>query len=284
MVRSNPDLDYRNPTLYRRPVTSPQLLSSALAGLGLGLALIVAIGAQNAFVLRQGIRREHVFAVALVCIASDAVLIASGVAGAGALFTAVPALGTAARWGGALFLLGYAMLAARRALRRPGSDDGGLHVEVGSTDAVDEAGGTNGTTRDASARIDGGRPAAPAPATAAGAGGSPTSTLAPASPVVTPESGRLLAVVGTALALTWLNPHVYLDTVVLLGSVGSSHGDARWAFAAGAALGSVLWFSALALAARALAPVFARPVAWRVLDGIIAAVMTCLAVGLLLGG
>ena len=106
-----------------------------------------------------------------------------------------------------------------------------------------------------------------------------------AQPATTPAeapSGRLAAVVGTTVALTWLNPHVYLDTFVLLGSVGSSHGEARWAFAAGAIVGSTLWFTALGLAARALAPVFARPSAWRVLDGLIAVVMAVLAVGLVL--
>lgn len=212
-------------------MTFVELLAPALAGLGLGLGLIVAIGAQNAFVLRQGVRHEHVLAVVLVCVVSDAVLIVAGVAGAGAVFTAVPRLVAVARWGGALFLLGYAALAARRALRGPAARGEGLVV-------------------DPSART----------------------------------SGRLRAVVATTLALTWLNPHVYLDTVVLLGSVGSTHGEARWAFAAGAVLGSTLWFGGLGLAARALAPVFARPVAWRVLDGLVAVVMTALAAGLALKG
>lgn len=212
-------------------MTFVELLAPALAGLGLGLGLIVAIGAQNAFVLRQGVRHEHVLAVVLVCVVSDAVLIVAGVAGAGAVFTAVPRLVAVARWGGALFLLGYAALAARRALRGPAARGEGLVV-------------------DPSART----------------------------------SGRLRAVVATTLALTWLNPHVYLDTVVLLGSVGSTHGEARWAFAAGAVLGSTLWFAGLGLAARALAPVFARPVAWRVLDGLVAVVMTALAAGLALKG
>ncbi len=106
----------------------------------------------------------------------------------------------------------------------------------------------------------------------------------PTAVAPTPASSRLLPVMGTALALTWLNPHVYLDTVVLLGSVGSSRGPARWSFAAGAVVASTLWFSALGLAARLLAPVFARPGAWRVLDGIIAVVMTAVAAGLLATG
>jgi L-lysine exporter family protein LysE/ArgO len=255
-------------------VTSAQVLAAALAGLGLGLGLIAAIGAQNAFVLRQGIRREHVLAVVLICIASDAVLILAGVAGAGALFKAVPWLVTVARWGGALFLLSYALLAARRALRRPDPDAGALRVDP----------------RPANERTPGGKAETnhdPAPTAASrGPDRVGTSTLAIEAPVAwglaAPEPSRLLAVVTTALALTWLNPHVYLDTFVLLGSVGSSHGSARWAFAAGATLGSTLWFCALGLAARALAPVFARPIAWRVLDGIIAVVMTCVATGLLL--
>jgi L-lysine exporter family protein LysE/ArgO len=263
-------------------VTTVQLLTSALAGLGLGLALIVAIGAQNAFVLRQGIRREHVLAVVIICIASDAVLIVAGVGGAGALFTATPWLVTVARWGGALFLLSYAALAARRALHRQDPDVEGLRIAV---DPLDPVGPVDPVD---SGRFEGQEATSlhPASPTTSGAGDHVrTSTLAIDAPAaVAPEPSRLVTVVGTALALTWLNPHVYLDTVVLLGSVGSSHGAARWAFASGAVLGSTLWFSALGLAARALAPVFARPHAWRVLDGVIAVVMTCIAAGLLLGG
>lgn len=201
----------------------PSLLA-ALSGLGLGLSLIVAIGAQNAFVLRQGLRRERVAVVVAICAASDAVLIALGIAGAGWVFERLPWLVEVVRWAGALFLLGYGVLAARRAIR---------------------------------------------PAALAAASGEPT----------TPT---LVAIIGTCLALTWLNPHVYLDTVVLLGSVGSTHGDNRWAFGIGAMVGSVLWFSALGFGARLLAPLFARPVAWRVLDGIIAVVMIALAVSLVL--
>ena len=203
---------------------TPALLAVA-SGFGLGLALIVAIGAQNAFVLRQGLRGEHVVAVVAVCAISDLVLITAGVAGTGALLDRVPAAVSALRWAGAAFLLAYSAMAARRALR----------------------------------------PAAALRADAAGA-----TALAPA----------LL----TAAALTWLNPHVYLDTVVLLGSVAAAQGDLRWWFGAGAAVGSVLWFSALGLGARLLRPVFARPGAWRVLDGLIAVVMAVLAVGLLSDG
>jgi L-lysine exporter family protein LysE/ArgO len=200
------------------------MLLAALAGLGLGLSLIVAIGAQNAFVLRQGLRREHIVAVIAICAISDAVLIALGVAGAGWVFDRVPWLVEVVRWAGFAFLLVYGLLAARRALRPR--------------------------------------------ALAAASGEAPRMSL--------------LAVIGTCLALTWLNPHVYLDTLVLLGSVASTHGDLRWAFGLGAAVASVLWFTALGLGARMLAPVFARPLAWRVLDGIIAVVMVALAISLVL--
>jgi L-lysine exporter family protein LysE/ArgO len=202
----------------------PALLAAA-SGLALGLSLIVAIGAQNAFVLRQGLRVEHVAAVVAVCAVSDIVLIAAGVSGAGALLTRLPWLVPVVCFAGAAFLLGYGLLAARRALR-PGALQAG------------------------------------------------------------PEgiAAGLAATVGAALALTWLNPHVYLDTVVLLGSLASTFGDRRWAFGAGAALGSVMWFVALGFGARLLRPVFARPAAWRVLDAVIAGVMTALAASLAVRG
>lgn len=196
-----------------------------LAGTGLltGLALIVAIGAQNALVLRQGVRREHVGAVVLVCMASDAVLILAGTAGVGALVQAVPWLLEVLRWGGALYLLWFAVSSLRAALRPQG-----LVAEQ-------------------------------APRTAG-------------------------SVIATTLALTWLNPHVYLDTVVLLGSLANQHGpDARWVFAAGAVTASVLWFTALGYGARLLARVLADPKAWRVVDVVIAVVMAVLAVRLIAG-
>ncbi|CAN5230058.1 LysE/ArgO family amino acid transporter [soil metagenome] len=196
------------------------MITAALAGLGLGLSLIVAIGAQNAFVLRQGLLRQHVLLVVVICSLSDIVLIALGIAGAGAVFTAAPWLVEVVRWAGAAFLLVYGLLAARRAVR--------------------------------------------------------PRALAAADPAASGAS--TVAIASTCLALTWLNPHVYLDTLVLLGSVGSTHGDYRWAFGVGAAIASVLWFTLLGFGARLLAPVFAKPMAWRVLDGIIAVVMAGLAV------
>lgn len=192
-----------------------------LAGLLTGLSLIAAIGAQNAFVLRQGIRRDHVLSVVAICAGSDLVLIVAGVAGLGAVVDGAGRLVDVITWAGAAFLIWYGVASLSRA-RHPG----GLTAQpVGS-------------------------------------------------------SGVAL----TALALTWLNPHVYLDTVLLLGTIAASHGDpGRWWFAAGAAAASMLWFSALGFGARLLAPVLARPRAWQVVDVIVAMTMFAVAAMLLLG-
>lgn len=202
----------------------PLIATIVLAGFGFGLSLIIAIGAQNAFVLRQGLRREHVTAVVLVCALSDIVLIVAGVAGLGALIEQAGWLLVVARIGGALFLLVYAFLSIRRAARPQAL-----------------------TT------------------TASGTG----MTLA--------------AALSTALALTWLNPHVYIDTVLLLGSIGGTYGDNRWWFALGACIGSVVWFSAIGYGSRFLRPLFAKPMAWRVLDIVIAVIMVVLAASLIAG-
>ena len=196
--------------------------SSLAVGFLASFTLIAAIGAQNAFVLRQGIRREHVLAVAAVCTVSDIVLIAAGIAGFGALVSAHPVAVDIARFGGAAFLFGYGLLAARRAWR----------------------------------------PAALTP-----------SEKGPA---------RLLEVLATCLALTWLNPHVYLDTVVLLGALANEHRDGRWLFGIGAVTASAVWFFSLGLGARRLAGLFTSPTTWRALDGVIAVTMTALGVSLLL--
>jgi L-lysine exporter family protein LysE/ArgO len=193
------------------------------AGLATGLALIVAIGSQNAFVLRSGLKQEHVLPLVLFCALSDALLIAAGVGGAGAVLRGNEWLMQGTRYGGALFLGCYGLLAARRAWV-----GGHLHVE----------------------------------------GSGP---------------GSLRAALAACFAFTFLNPHVYLDTVVLLGAVATQRGDGRWWFAAGAMLGSVLWFSALGFGARLLAPWFEKDNAWRVLDCVIALVMLALAVSLALG-
>ena len=202
---------------------SSAALLTALSGLALGLSLIVAIGSQNAFVLRQGLLGKHVLPVVAVCAASDAVLITAGTFGAGALLDRAPWLEAVMRVLGSAFLLGYGLLAARRALR-------------------------------------------PAVLTAGTASG-----------------GGLGTAVATTLALTWLNPHVYLDTVVLLGAIANGYDDLRWWFASGAVLAGLTWFTALGFGARLLRPLFARPSAWRVLDALIAVVMTALAVSLLAG-
>ena len=193
------------------------------SGLSAGLSLIVAIGAQNAFVLRQGIQRSHIAMVVAVCAVSDLVLILLGVAGIGVLLERAPAALVVTRWAGAAFLLAYGALAARRAIRGEQLD------------------------------LPGDRPA-----------------------------GSRTAVLATGLAFTWLNPHVYLDTVLLLGSLAAAQGETgRWWFAAGAGLGSIAWFTALGAGARFLAPLFQRRAAWRVLDAGIAIVMVTLAVLLL---
>jgi L-lysine exporter family protein LysE/ArgO len=192
--------------------------SPVLLGFLTTMALIAAIGAQNAFVLRQGIRGEHVIPVIALCTVSDLILIAAGIAGVGALITAHPDAMTVAKLGGAVFLIGYGALAARRAFR----------------------------------------PAALNP-----------SEKSPA---------RLAEVLLTCAALTWLNPHVYLDTVVLLGSIANEHRDQRWLFGAGAVMASALWFTGLGLGARRLAGLFATPLTWRVLDATIAVIMVTLGI------
>lgn len=197
------------------------MLSPFLAGCAIGLGLIVAIGAQNAFVLRQGILRQHVFVICLFCALSDALLILVGVAGLGALIEAFPALLVAVTLFGIAFLGWYGLLAARRALRPV--------------------------------------------ALAAGQGG----------------AGSLPAALATCLTLTFLNPHVYLDTVILVGSLAAPYsGPARVAYALGAMAASFLWFFGLGYGARLLTPLFARPAAWRVLDTLIALVMFAIAIRL----
>ncbi|TVL91610.1 LysE/ArgO family amino acid transporter [Streptomyces sp. SAJ15] len=202
------------------------IFPAAAAGFGTGLSLIVAIGAQNAFVLRQGARRQAVLAVVGICAVSDAVLIALGVAGVGSVVTAWPAAITAVGLAGGAFLLCYGALAARRVLR-------------------------------------------PAPDAGLSAGGD--------------AAGSVGKAVLTCLVMTWLNPHVYLDTVLLLGSVASHHGSLRWAFGVGAAVASLAWFSSLGYGARLLSGVLARPAAWRVLDGVVAATMITMGAMLVLG-
>ncbi|MBU2696051.1 amino acid transporter [Pimelobacter sp. 30-1] len=198
------------------------------------MTLIVAIGAQNAYVLRQGLLRSHVGVVVLICALSDALLIAAGVGGVGALVDRTGWALDVVRWLGVAFLLWYAAGSLRRAFR-------------------------------------------PESLTAAGGDGAGTG-----APVETRRS-----VVGRTLLLTWLNPHVYLDTLLLIGSIASAHDGGqvagRWWFGVGAALGSVLWFSGLGFGARLLAPLLARPRAWQVVELCIAATMVLVALKLATG-
>jgi L-lysine exporter family protein LysE/ArgO len=196
--------------------------SPLLLGFIASFTLIAAIGAQNAFVLRQGIRREHVLAVVTLCTVSDVVLISAGIAGVGALITAHPSALNVAKFGGAIFLICYGLLAARRAWR----------------------------------------PSSLKPSDAAPA--------------------RLLDVLLTCAALTFLNPHVYLDTVVLLGALANEHRDERWLFGIGAVTASAVWFFSLGLGARRLAGAFSSQSTWRILDGLIAVMMLGLGVSLAL--
>lgn len=197
-----------------------------LKGLGLGASLIMAIGSQNAHVLRMGLLRQHVGATVLVCIVCDMLLIAAGVAGMGVLIQQSPLLLEMARWGGAAFLFWYGLRAWRAVL---GNDS--LAVAAGQTQI--------------------------------------------------PLRQALL----TVLAMTLLNPHVYLDTVVLLGSIGGQQpeGSRQW-FVLGACCASALWFLSLGYGARLLAPLFSRPLSWRVLDGVVGSVMWSLAAVLALSG
>ncbi len=198
--------------------------AAASAGFVAGAGLIIAIGAQNAFVLRQGLQRRHVGLVVATCALGDVALIVCGVAGVGALVHEWPALLQALRFGGAAFLAAYGLLAARRAWRGSGA-------------------------------------------------------LAPAGDGEASRRRVLLA----CLAFTFLNPHVYLDTMVLLGSLSTRYaGATRWAFAAGACGASVLWFATLGYGARLLLPVFRDPRAWRALDAAMAVFMLALCLLLLL--
>ena len=200
------------------------LAAAFFKGMGLGGSLIVAIGSQNAYLLRQALKREFVLVCVAICVLCDVVLIGAGVAGMGELITQAPSLLLLIKLAGAAFLGWYGLRAARSAL------------QPGSMQAQADSGASERRT-----------------------------------------------VVAAMLAFSLLNPHVYLDTVVLLGSIGGQQaGVGRWYFAAGAMLASLLWFTSLGLGARYLTPVFARPRAWQILDAVIALVMWSLAISLFL--
>lgn len=197
-------------------------LSAALKGFMLSAGLIMAIGAQNMFVLRQGLKREHVWPIVMFCAAADAMLIVAGVNGLGALLSAVPGLSMALSLGGAAFLIWYGYGALRR-------------------------------------------------------------SMAPSSLIVDHQVGiSLTTALASTAAFTFLNPHVYIDTVMLMGTIGSSiPADERPWFVMGAASASFVWFASLGFGARFLAPLFAQPITWRMLDLLIALMMAALAVSLL---
>ena len=197
-------------------------MSPYLTGLGTGLGLIVAIGAQNAWVLRQGLRREHVGVVVAVCVVGDVGLIAAGTVGIGVISSS-PWVLRVLRWGGVVYLLAFALRSFRSALRPRALEGEGS--------------------------------AGPGPG----------------------------AVALTTLGLTFLNPHVYLDTVVMLGGVVNQFGDSRWVAAAGAMTGSLLWFTSLGLGARTLSGLLARPRTWQVVDVLVGLVMVGVAIGLARG-
>ncbi|GAB48054.1 LysE/ArgO family amino acid transporter [Mobilicoccus pelagius] len=197
-------------------------MSTALLGFLTGAALIVAIGAQNAYVLRQGLRREHVGVVIAICSSSDVVLIAVGVAGIGGVSGLHPLVLDALRWAGAAYLVWFGLRSLWSARH------------AGALEAAEPRGAGSVAT--------------------------------------------------TAIALTWLNPHVYLDTVLLLGSVANQHGpQGRWVFASGAMTASIAWFTSLGLGARALAPLLSHPRTWQALDVIVGLTMLTVAVLLVRG-
>lgn len=242
-------------------------VSSWAIGLATGLGLIVAIGAQNAFLLRLGITgpiRAMLSCIA-VCALSDIVLIAAGVAGMGVAVQRMPTLLVVFRIAGCLFLTGYGLLAARRALRPSAMriEDEGTAGVAPEREPVGVGVGTAGAG------------VASRPVVPRATGGHSVAGL------TGPRSIR--AALLTCLAFTWLNPHVYIDTVIFIGSLANQQGRGlRWWWAAGAMSASVLWFASLGLGARFLRPVFARPGAWRVLDAAIAVLMTGFAIRLAL--
>lgn len=196
-------------------------MSALIAGFSLGFSLILAIGAQNAFVLKQGLRKEHVFLTSFICAISDALLIMAGVLGFGAIVKAYPQIELVARFGGAAFLVLYSI----KSFYSAWTSDQSLIAEGAS-----------------------------------------------------PASAFKVAI--TCLAFTWLNPHVYLDTVILLGAISVQYGEQQTTFGLGAICASFVFFFSLGFGARMLRPIFSKPRSWRILDCIIGIIMMTLAVNL----
>jgi len=193
------------------------LLFAFLPGFFAGLSLIVAIGAQNAFVIRQGLKRQHVLAVVAICALADAALIALGIAGLGAIIQGLPWLLEGVRWFGVAYLTWFGIKSIRSAFKNQTIDTSG------------------------------------------------------------DEAGSLKKAVLAVLGFTFLNPHVYLDTVILLGSISNQFADDRWIFGFGAMTASIVWFSAIGFGARAASRFMSKPIFWRVLDSLIAVVMFSIA-------
>lgn len=188
-----------------------------IPGLLTGLSLIVAIGAQNAFVIRQGLTRKHVLLVVAICALSDALLIALGIGGLGFAISGLPWLLEVIRWFGVLYLAWFAYGSLRKVFKNES-----MHTEGAATDSVKK-------------------------------------------------------VALSVLGFTFLNPHVYLDTVILLGSIGNQFGADKWAFGFGAAVGSVIWFTGIGYGARLASRFMTRPIFWKVLDSVIAVIMISIA-------
>lgn len=252
-----------------------------LAGLGTGLALIVAIGVQNTYLLRLAVTASVrvVAAAVVVCAVSDAVLIVAGVLGVGVVVERFPLAVVVIRFVGAAFLLTYGVLAAKRALRPSGD---AMRVEQAADDdgvpapAATPAGQTLSSTTATSAAVT---------STTPGPTGR-TEVVPPGrgGPTTRPSAPTMRAAVLTMLVFTWANPHVYLDTLVFLGSVANQQGvDDRWWWTVGAVAASCLWFGALGFGGRLLRPLFARPLTWRVFDGLVAVVMLSFGVALAVG-
>jgi len=198
-------------------------MSSYLSGFLLGFSFILAIGAQNAFVLKQGLKKQHIFLVCSICAISDALLIMLGVSGFGAIVSRFPSIEMVARYGGALFLSLYAVKSFISSL----------------------------TT---------------------------THVLNPAGEV--PETVTKIIVM--SLAFTWLNPHVYLDTVVLLGAISTKYETTKFQFGLGAVSASFIFFFALGYGAKVLIPLFQKPISWKILEFMVGAIMLSIALSLII--
>ncbi|MFJ4295812.1 LysE/ArgO family amino acid transporter [Curtobacterium sp. NPDC089689] len=265
------------------------MLLPLFAGLGTGLALIVAIGVQNTYLLRLAVSAglRVVTAAVVVCALSDAVLIVAGVLGVGAVVERFPVALVVVRFVGAAFLVTYGVLAARRALRPSGdalrlddaAADDGVAVPAPDVAEVAPSRRLRAAPRRSAESTDGRDGAVAVEATGAPALAARTTRTVPPGRVPTVRGA-----VATMLVFTWANPHVYLDTLVFLGSVANQQGAVeRWPWTLGAVLASCVWFAAVGFGGRLLRPLFAKPLTWRVFDGLVAVVMLGFGIALVVG-